>query len=150
MINYTYNYVIKLGDRFDNWRPGDAQNDYIDSLVEYVRGEGSPALSWDMALFALEDILGGHSAIGNLMVKVLGFVADREDVQKLMQQEIDNALGSEGDSRRPGLTDRVQMPYTEAVILEAIRLIASPIVPHVANKDSSIAGKYNIYLYSCT
>lgn len=95
-----------------------------------------------MALFALEDILGGHSAIGNLMVKVLGYVACRQDVQNQMQQEVDNAIGQEDSCQRPGLTDRVNMPYTEAVILEAIRLIASPIVPHVANKDSAIAGKY--------
>uniref|UniRef100_A0A182SAB4 Cytochrome P450 n=1 Tax=Anopheles maculatus TaxID=74869 RepID=A0A182SAB4_9DIPT len=32
------------------------------------------------------------------------------------------------------------MPYTEATIMEALRLIASPIVPHVANQDSQIGG----------
>jgi cytochrome P450 family 307 subfamily A len=32
------------------------------------------------------------------------------------------------------------MPYTEATILETLRVTSSPIVPHVATEDSSIGG----------
>lgn len=87
----------------------------------------------------MEDIIGGHTAIGNLLVKVLGFLATRPDVQKLAQKEIDS-LGIGGIF--VGLESRRSLPYVEAIILETIRIIASPIVPHVANQDSSIAGKF--------
>lgn len=87
----------------------------------------------------MEDIIGGHTAIGNLLVKVLGFVATRPNVQKVAQEEIDS-LGIAGNF--VGLENRRSLPYVEAIILETIRIIASPIVPHVANQDSSIAGKF--------
>ncbi|XP_015602752.1 cytochrome P450 307a1 [Cephus cinctus] len=126
-----------IRDRFDSWSEVIPENDYVDCLINHIRTNAEPKISWDMALFALEDIVGGHSAVGNLLVKVLGFLATRINVQKIAQQEID-LVNIEGTT--VGLEHRVSMPYTEAIILEAIRLIASPIVPHVANQDSSIAG----------
>ena len=75
-------------------------------------------------------------------MQILAYIATRPEVQKQMQAEVDAATRAGTASGRPvGLPDRTAMPYTEAVILESIRLIASPIVPHVANQDSSIAGK---------
>lgn len=59
-----------VADRLDSWVPGTQQLDYVDCLVDHVKNEKQQGMSWDSALFALEDIVGGHSAIGNLLVKV--------------------------------------------------------------------------------
>nr|WCC58051.1 cytochrome P450 [Pharsalia antennata] len=112
-------------------------NDYVDSLIKYVKSGDGPELPWNTALFALEDIVGGHSAVGNFLIKVFGFLVEQPEVQKKMQEEIDAVVGTE---REVTIADRGSMPYTESVIFEAIRLIASPIVPRVANQDSSIDG----------
>ncbi|KAJ8984174.1 hypothetical protein NQ317_017827 [Molorchus minor] len=124
-------------DRFDDLDVESEPNDYLESLIRNVRGGETPSLPWDTALFALEDILGGHSAVGNFLVKVFAFLVNEPDVQRKIQKEIDEVVG--GD-REVTIGDRPRMPYTEATVYEAIRLIASPIVPRVANQDSSIDG----------
>lgn len=130
--------VVKhiVGDRKDAWQEGTEAEDYLDCLIENVNStNGEEKLEWDTALFALEDIIGGHSAVGNFLIKVFGYVATRPEVQKNIQAEID-ALKTSSVS----LSDKVNLPYTEATIVEAVRMIASPIVPHVANQDSTVAG----------
>lgn len=126
-----------VGDRFNEWQDGTEAQDYLESLIENVKsvGDNQEKLEWDTALFALEDIVGGHAAVGNFLIKVFGYVATKPEVQKKIQAEID-ALSC----GKISLGDKTSMPYTEATIVEAVRLIASPIVPHVANQDSTIAG----------
>ncbi|XP_076293425.1 cytochrome P450 307a1 [Lasioglossum baleicum] len=127
-----------VNERMDSWTGlVEPERDYLDCLVNHMKTDAEPRMSWNATLFVMEDILGGHSAIGNLLVKVLGFLATKPDVQKRAQEEID-AL--EIDGHYVGLENRGSLPYVEAIILETIRIIASPIVPHVANQDSSIAG----------
>lgn len=126
-----------VSSRLENWTDEKEQEDYIDALISHAHGKNEPTMSWETALFALEDIVGGHSAVGNFIVKALAFIASRPNVQRKVQEEVDQATMS---SRDVSLTDSPIMPYTEALILEVIRLIASPIVPHVATQDSSIAG----------
>lgn len=127
--------VIK--DRMDTLSEGTEDKDYVDSLLRNVKFGGDVQISKDTALFSLEDILGGHSAIGNFLVKLLTFVVDNEEVQNKIAKEIEQ-LGKTNVT----LDDRDKMPYTESVIMEALRLIASPIVPHVANQDTLISGKH--------
>jgi len=127
-----------IEDRATSWKSVIPEVDYIDCLINHIKTDAEPKMTWDMIMFALEDIVGGHSAVGNFLVKILGFLATRPHIQKTAQMEID---GIETTSKFIGLENRGNMPYTEAIILEGIRLIASPIVPHVANQDSSIAGE---------
>ncbi|XP_053987293.1 cytochrome P450 307a1-like [Hylaeus volcanicus] len=126
-----------ISERVNKWNGVVPEKDYLDCLVNHVKSDAEPQMSWNTAFFVIEDIIGGHSAIGNLLVKVLGFLATRPHIQKAAQQELDAAdiAGS-----YVGLENRGSLPYVEAIILETIRIIASPIVPHVANQDSSIAG----------
>ncbi|XP_003699163.1 cytochrome P450 307a1-like [Apis florea] len=132
-------FVIKniIADRLNSWNDVVPEKDYVDCLINHVKSGTEPQMSWNTALFVMEDIIGGHTAIGNLLVKVLGFLATRPEIQRLAQEEID-ALALAGNF--VGLENRRSLPYVEAIILETIRIIASPIVPHVANQDSSIAG----------
>lgn len=129
-----------LKGRLEEWDndPFRKPEDYVDSLIDHVRNNRQPSMSWDVALFSLEDIVGGHSAIGNFFVKILAFIVNRPDIQQKIYEEAEAAT----QGRDVTLADRTAMPYTEAVILEVIRLIASPIVPHVANQDTTIAGKF--------
>lgn len=121
------------------WVPGTRPADFVDNLLDAVtQPDRDDGFDLEIGLFSLEDIIGGHSAITNFIVKTLGFLVDRPDVQRRVQEEADAVVGSSGAI---GLADRFQMPYTEAVVLESLRLIASPIVPHVANRDTSINGE---------
>lgn len=138
------NFIMEniIEDRFEAWNVGNDPNDYIDSLIDHVKRDMQPKIEWDTAIFALEDIIGGHSAVGNFIVKVLSYVAQEKEVQKNIQAEIQHLLSSRVGSSI-SMSDRGKMmPYTEAVILETLRLISSPIVPHVASQDSTLSGKF--------
>lgn len=132
-----------IEDRRETWYGStDGQNDYLESLIAHVQQNLEPKMEWETALFALEDIIGGHSATGNFLVKIFGFIGQLPEVQRRIQAEIDATLAHKtaGNTQAIELTDRNKMPYTEAVVMEALRLIASPIVPHVANQDSTVGG----------
>lgn len=122
------------------WVPGTKPVDFVDNLLDAVTQlDRDDGFDFDTGLYSLEDIIGGHSAITNFIIKTLGFLVDRPDVQRCIQEEADAVVCTSG---YVGLADRHQMPYTEAVVLESLRLIASPIVPHMANRDTSIDGEY--------
>lgn len=88
----------------------------------------------------MEDLVGGYAALSHLVIKVLAFIVKNKEVQKSIQAEVDELL-NERSEKSVLFTDRNKLIYTEAVIMESLRVISSPIVPHVANQDSSIDGK---------
>lgn len=87
----------------------------------------------------MEDIIGGHSAVANFVVKVLALLVKNPEAQKKIQDEVDRMLADKME-HDINLNDRSEMVYTDAAILESLRMITSPIVPHMASADSTIAG----------
>ncbi|CAG9803436.1 unnamed protein product [Chironomus riparius] len=128
-----------ITDRYSTWNIGNEPNDYIESLIDHVKQKLEPRMEWETALFALEDIIGGHSAVANFVCKTLAFIAKDKEIQKNIQSEVDNLL-NERSEKSVLIGDRNKLIYTEATIMESLRLITSPIVPHVASQDSSIDG----------
>ncbi|KAG5684151.1 hypothetical protein PVAND_013392 [Polypedilum vanderplanki] len=128
-----------IGDRYETWTVSNEPNDYIESLIDHVKQKLQPTIEWDTALFALEDIIGGHAAVANFLVKVIAFIAQNKEVQKNIQAEVDNLL-NERSEKSVLIGDRNKLIYTEATVMEALRLVSSPIVPHVASQDSTIDG----------
>lgn len=91
----------------------------------------------------MEDIIGGHSAVANFVCKTLAFIAKDKEIQKNIQSEVDNLL-NERSEKSVLIGDRNKLIYTEATIMESLRIITSPIVPHVASQDSSIDGEFDL------
>jgi len=112
---------------------GGEMTDYVDDLLANVYSGSDNSLDLESALFALEDIIGGHSAVANFLMKIIALIVRRPDIQNRIREEA--ATVAPGTIPIPS-----RVPYTEAVLLEGLRLISSPIVPHVANQDNSIAG----------
>lgn len=111
--------------------------DFTDALLLHLDSDESE-LSWQHIIFELEDFLGGHSAIGNLVMMVLANVVTQPEVQVKIQAECDKVMKKK--SGLVSLEDRLDMPYTEATIWETLRVSSSPIVPHVATCDTEIGG----------
>lgn len=126
-----------IGDRLDTYANGMEEKDYLDSLIAHIKEERLPSMSWDTALFAMEDILGGHAAVGNFLTIVCKYLIDNPRVQLAIQNEIDE---TNNNTNVITLDDRKSMPYTQAVLMESLRMIASPIVPHVSNQETTING----------
>lgn len=111
-------------------------NDFTDALLMSLRKE--PGLKMDHVLFELEDFIGGHSAVGNLVMLALSMVATRPHVARAVRDEADRVTGGQ---RLVRLYDKPDMPYTEATLFETLRVISSPIVPHVATENTTIRGE---------
>jgi len=112
------------------------EQDFTDALLKSLAEDND--VSRDTIIFMLEDFIGGHSAIGNLVMLALAFIVKNPNVGKKIQEEIDEVIGSA--ERSVCLSDNDQMPYTVATIYEVLRYCSSPIVPHVATEDCTIAG----------
>jgi cytochrome P450 family 307 subfamily A len=117
--------------------------DFTDALLMYL--EEDKILSWEHIIFELEDFLGGHSAVGNLTMLIMAEVGRHPEVRKRIQKEADEATGGQ---RNVNLFDKPLMPYTEATILEVLRKCSSPIVPHAASQDATIAGAFRFVFYT--
>ncbi|XP_013178981.1 PREDICTED: cytochrome P450 307a1 [Papilio xuthus] len=111
------------------------EKDFLDGLLRVLHED--PNVDRNTIIFMLEDFLGGHSSVGNLVMLCLAAVARDPDVGKKIKAEID---GITKGKRAVTLTDRINLPYTEATILECLRYASSPIVPHVATEPAVIAG----------
>jgi len=129
------------------WVPGTKPVDFVDNLLDVItQPDRDDGFDINIGLFSLEDIIGGHAAITNFIIKTFGFLVNRPDVQRRIQEEADAVVRTSGSI---GLTDRSHMPYTEAVVYESLRLVASPIVPHLANRDTSVDGKLQTLIDYC-
>ncbi|XP_043067847.1 cytochrome P450 307a1 [Drosophila bipectinata] len=110
--------------------------DFIDSLLKSLKQDKD--VSRNTIIFMLEDFIGGHSAVGNLVMLALSYIAKNPMIGEKIEKEVYNI--SQKGSRRISLLDMKTMPYTMATILEVLRCSSSPIVPHVAMEDTVVAG----------
>lgn len=112
--------------------------DFTDALL--ICAYEDQRLTTDHILFMLEDFIGGHAAVANMILLSLSLVAQNPNVLEEILNEIKKQTA---DGRSVRLFDKVNMPYTEAVQYETMRILTSPIVPHVATEDTTIKGKKN-------
>lgn len=112
------------------------EKDFTDALLKSLAQD--PEVNRNTIIFMLEDFLGGHSAIGNLVMLILGYVVRYPNIGKQIQEEVDRVTMN--GSRKVTLFDIEEMPYTVSTIYEVLRYSSSPIVPHVATDDVAIAG----------
>lgn len=110
--------------------------DFTDELLKSLAQD--PEVDRNIIIFMLEDFLGGHSAIGNLVMLILGYIVLHPEIGKRVQEEVDRITNN--GSRKVTLFDTESMPYTISTIYEVLRYSSSPIVPHVATDDVAISG----------
>ncbi|UYV80308.1 CYP307A1 [Cordylochernes scorpioides] len=109
--------------------PGSEPRDLVDVMLD------AGDLSREEGEVIVEDLVGGHPVVANLWLWGLQLLAGHPGVQDRIRQEVSD-LG-----KTPGLQDRHAMPYLEATIYEVLRCVSSPIIPHVATRDTTIGGE---------
>lgn len=112
------------------------ERDFTDALLRSLAQD--PEVDRNTIIFMLEDFLGGHSAIGNLVMLILGYVVLYPEIGERVQKEVDSVTNN--GTRKVTLFDIDNMPYTVSTIYEVLRYSSSPIVPHVATNDVAISG----------
>ncbi|TMW39767.1 hypothetical protein DOY81_015153 [Sarcophaga bullata] len=125
-----------INDREQNIDVEGPETDFTDALLKNLAGNEN--VSRDTIIYMLEDFIGGHSAIGNLVMLALAHIVKSPELGKLIRAEIDEVLGQK--RKFITLMDIEYMPYTVGTIYEVLRYCSSPIVPHVATEDVAIGG----------
>ncbi|XP_015926868.1 cytochrome P450 307a1 [Parasteatoda tepidariorum] len=114
--------------------------DLVDIYLSYLKdneGKSESSLTYEDVEVIIEDLIGGHSVLGNLWLWGLYLLASNPKVRANIREEVTRVTGN---MRAPSMEDRKNMPYTEATTFELLRVIASPIIPHVATTDTDING----------
>ncbi|XP_055371674.1 cytochrome P450 307a1-like [Condylostylus longicornis] len=131
--NFILNRIIINREKTVNI--DEPEKDFTDALLRSLSEDSD--VSRNTIIYMLEDFIGGHSAIGNLVMLSLASVVKNPSIGKKIQNEIYEITGGE---RPVTLMDVDKMPFTVATIYEVLRDSSSPIVPHVATEDVSVGG----------
>ncbi|XP_037954004.1 cytochrome P450 307a1 [Teleopsis dalmanni] len=131
-------FILKriINNREQNLDTDEPENDFTDALLKSLAED--KYVSRDTIIYMLEDFIGGHSAVGNLVMLALAYIVMYPHVGAKIQAEADHV--SLKGNRTISLLDIDNMPYTLATIFEVLRYSSSPIVPHVATEDCVISG----------
>ncbi|XP_075360293.1 cytochrome P450 1A4-like [Mycteria americana] len=121
--------------------------DITDSLIEHCQeksvGEDARVpISNEKIISIVNDLFGaGFDTVATALSWSLMYVALYPDIQKRIQEELDQTIGRE---RRPRLSDRGMLPYTEAFILEMFRhsSFLPFTIPHSTTKATALNGYY--------
>lgn len=113
--------------------------DFIDALLQEQLKRPDLITDWHIVISIGDLFFAGNETTATTLRWAFCFLCQFPDVQQRVQEEIDAVVGRH---RPPGLSDRVNMPYTEAVLLEIHRMatIAPRGLPHVTTAPAAVGG----------
>lgn len=120
----------------------DVQNprDVIDALlIDMMENKDQTLTIEELQVVCLDLLEAGMETVSNTAVFMLLYISRDEFIQKKIHEEIDEIVGT---NRSPSLSDKTRMLYTEAVILESLRMssVAAMGIPHMALADAHLGG----------
>ncbi|CAI9157870.1 unnamed protein product [Rangifer tarandus platyrhynchus] len=121
--------------------------DITDSLIEHCQDKrldenANIQLSDEKIINVVIDLFGaGFDTVTTAISWSLLYLVTSPRAQKKIQEELDTVIGR---ARRPRLSDRPQLPYLEAFILETFRhsSFVPFTIPHSTTRDTSLNGFY--------
>jgi len=120
----------------DSLSKPESVNNFIKDFVEQAGSDYDE----NELVFILRDILlGGTGSTAMAISWAILYLANNPDIQDRAQKEIDSVVSTD---RLPSLSDKASLPYTEAFMLETLRIRAlGPLgAPHVTLCDTEVAG----------
>ncbi|XP_008297678.1 cytochrome P450 2J6-like [Stegastes partitus] len=141
IIDFT---KVQIKEHKENLNPS-SPRDYIDSFLVEMGDKEDKDAGFDLknlCCCTLDLFIAGTETTTTTLHWGLLYMIHHPDIQKRVQAEIDAVIGS---SRQPSMTDRENMPYTDAVIHEIQRNanILPLNVVRMANRDTTL-DKYTI------
>ncbi|XP_053418699.1 cytochrome P450 2U1 isoform X2 [Nycticebus coucang] len=117
---------------------GENPQDFIDMYLLHVEEErknnSNSSFNEDYLFYIIGDLfIAGTDTTTNSLLWCLLYMSLNPDVQEKVHEEIERVIGP---NRAPSLTDKAQMPYTEATIMEVQRLtVVVPLaIPHMTSE----------------
>ncbi|XP_072537915.1 cytochrome P450 2J2-like [Salminus brasiliensis] len=141
ILEFLKDEIRKHQEDFDPLEP----RDYIDAyLLEMEKKNSDPEAGFNietLVITTLDMFEAGTETAATTLRWGLLYMMKYPEIQKQVQEEIDRVIGQ---SRQPCLSDKPNMPYTEAVVHEIQR--AGNVVPlgfpKKASKDTTLGGYF--------
>ncbi|XP_029798058.1 cytochrome P450 2U1 isoform X1 [Suricata suricatta] len=118
--------------------------DFIDMYLLHVdeerKNNSNSSFNEDYLFYIIGDLfIAGTDTTTNSLLWCLLYMSLNPDIQEKVHEEIERVIGAE---RVPSLTDKAQMPYTEATIMEVQRLtVVVPLaIPHMTSEKTVLQG----------
>ncbi|XP_022650944.1 cytochrome P450 307a1-like isoform X2 [Varroa destructor] len=89
----------------------------------------------DLAVI-IGDLIGGFPVVSNMVLWGIYMLANEPEVQNKLFEEYEVVCGS----GIPGADHKKSLVYTEATMYEILRMVCSPIIPHVATQNTELQG----------
>ncbi|XP_015676461.1 cytochrome P450 1A5-like [Protobothrops mucrosquamatus] len=143
---FTHFLQKNVKEHYESFRK-DHIRDITDCLIEEsqkqkLESKGKIQLPPGMIMNLVNDIFGaGFSTVSTGLSWSLMYLISYPEIQKKIQEEIDVTIGRE---RKPRLSDRSLLPYTEAFILEVFRhsTFVPFTLPHCTTRDTLFKGYF--------
>ncbi|XP_051802861.1 cytochrome P450 2J2-like isoform X10 [Acanthochromis polyacanthus] len=119
------------------------RRDYIDCYlneIEMSKGQDDNTFDEENLIMCVMDLfVAGSETTSSTLRWAFLYMAKYPEIQEKVQAEIDRVIGQ---SRQPSMEDRVNLPYTDAVIHEIQRMgnIVPLSLPHFTNRDVQLGG----------
>ncbi|XP_063239979.1 methyl farnesoate epoxidase [Bacillus rossius redtenbacheri] len=130
-------------DRHKKTFTPDYSRDFMDVYLHMLASEHRKPSFSELQLLAicLDMFIAGSETTAKSLGFGLLYMLLYPEVQRKVQAEVDSVVGRD---RLPTLADRPNMPYTEALVLECLRMFIgrSFAIPHRALKDTELQGYF--------
>ncbi|XP_010223402.1 PREDICTED: cytochrome P450 1A5-like [Tinamus guttatus] len=142
-IHFLQKIVKDHYETFDKNNIRDVTDSLIDQCLEKkMEVNFAKQIPKEKIVNLVNDLFGaGFDTVTTALSWSLMYLVTHPDIQKRIQEELDQTIGQE---RRPRLSDRGTLPYTEAFILEMFRhsSFLPFTIPHSTTKDTVLNGYY--------
>lgn len=142
LMNQTFGYLKDvISDHKKNFQEDEEPKDFIDAYLKEMKKSDKHSSFTDFQLEVLcSELFGAGGEPTSVTLKwAIRYLALNPEVQKKAQKELAKICG---ENRKIGLSDRQNLPYFQAMIMDLIRLSdIHPIgVMHSPSKDTQIEG----------
>jgi cytochrome P450 len=124
-------------------RGGQGATDLLQRLLDAVDDEGDKGKLTEKELRdqLVTLLLAGHETTSHALTWTLCLLSQNPDVERALHAELDAVLGPQPGGRDPGYDDLAQLPLTEQVFQESMRLYP-PVytIARQAKEDTEIGG----------
>ncbi|NXJ72288.1 CP1A5 protein, partial [Rostratula benghalensis] len=139
-LHFLQKIVKEHYETYDKNNIRDITDSLIEQCMEKVEASGATQIPKEKIVNLVNDLFGaGFDTVTTALSWSLVYLTIYPHIQKKIQEELDKTIGWE---RRPRLSDRAMLPYTEAFILEMFRhsSFVPFTIPHSTTRDTVLNG----------
>ncbi|XP_006778968.2 PREDICTED: cytochrome P450 2U1 [Myotis davidii] len=140
ILNFLKRIIKEHRESLDVENPRDYIDMYLLHVDEEKKNNSNSSFDEDYLLYIIGDLfVAGTDTTSNSLLWCLLYMSLNPDIQEKVHEEIERVIGAD---RVPSLTDKAQMPYTEATIMEVQRLtMVVPLsIPHMTSEKTVLQG----------